>query len=218
MTRNPNGKAVLFDLDDTLLCTLPHKWRQHKETAKRFYGIELTTEKIREHWGKPSRELVQIYYEDAEDGQLMLEKYRSLDPHFPKTIFPDTIPLLNYLRLANTTLGIVSNAQKSSVHRDLQRLSLDRQYFDFVHTFEDTGVYKPDPTAFSKALGYLAHRDIHEIVYVGDSLLDYSAASGTGISFIAVTTGATSREEFLNAGVARVIDALGELPQHLTQP
>jgi phosphoglycolate phosphatase-like HAD superfamily hydrolase len=37
-------RAVLFDLDDTLLKTSTIKWAHHKAVAKRFYNIDLTDE------------------------------------------------------------------------------------------------------------------------------------------------------------------------------
>lgn len=44
-------KAVIFDLDDTLLKTAVIKWKHHKAVADKFYGIELTDKTLGEHCG-----------------------------------------------------------------------------------------------------------------------------------------------------------------------
>ena len=42
-------RAVLFDLDDTLLKTARIKWAHHKAVAAQ-YGIELTDETLAQYW------------------------------------------------------------------------------------------------------------------------------------------------------------------------
>jgi len=207
----PIKKAIIFDLDDTLVDTFQCKWDQHKETARRFYGIDLDESTLKLHWGKPSRELVEEFYISDDTVDEKLQKFRSLDNHFLKTLKAETLPTLGSLATSGIILGIVSNARKESAHNDLQRLKLPTDYFDFIHTYEDTGTYKPDPAAFTLATSHLRTRDIEDITYVGDSLADFEAARGAGLKFIGVTTGITTESEFTSAGAINVIRSLHEL-------
>ncbi len=73
--------------------------------------------------------------------------------------------------------------------------------FDLVVGGEDTEVRKPDPAVFT---AFLARYKLQDLVYVGDALVDWEAARDAGLGlFLAVTTGFTSEEEFLTAGVPK---------------
>ena len=56
-----------------------------------------------------------------------------------------------------------------------------------------------------------------EILYIGDSLIDFHAAQGAYLQFIAVLTGSTDREQFQAAGVStqNILHSIIELPRRL---
>ncbi len=96
----PKCKAIIFDLDDTLLKTAVIKWRHHKAVAHQFYGIELTDEKLGEHWGKPFDTMIGILYDNADTVDNMRSANRSIEAEYPKEIQEDT----------NETLSMLSEA------------------------------------------------------------------------------------------------------------
>lgn len=204
-------KAIIFDFDDTLVESWPHKWAQHQAVAQRFYNIDLDESTLRKHWGKPSKELVQHFYENRQSTEQMLKNFHSLDKAYPKTLISTTTKTLGQLSSSGYVLGIVSNARKESLQHDIDSLRLRRTCFDFIHAYEDTHAYKPDPRAFNRAKIELRTRDIEHVIYVGDSLIDLEASRSAGIPFIGVTSGLTSKQEFLQAGAVRVIQKLDEL-------
>lgn len=54
---------------------------------------------------------------------------------------------------------------------------------------------KPDPEGLNRMIeGWKLHKD--EVLYVGDSMVDAMTAKNAGVDFAAVTTGATSFEDF----------------------
>ena len=58
----------------------------------------------------------------------------------------------------------------------------------------------------------------HKVVYVGDALVDWEAARDADLGlFLAVTTGFTSAEEFLEAGVPQnqILQSAASVPQAL---
>jgi HAD superfamily hydrolase (TIGR01549 family) len=208
--------AVIFDLDDTLLKTYPIKWDQHKEAARRFYGINLNDETLRLHWGKPTSEMVRHLYEDAEDAETMVEKFRSLDAHYLKSIHDDVLESLKRIHKIGLSINVATNSSQDSATHDLERLGIPLSYFDSIFGIEKNKVYKPDPKALRPLLKALAAKGITtKIVYVGDSLIDYEASTGIGIEFIGVATGVTTEKDFREAGVTRIISKLTDLPSLL---
>lgn len=70
--------------------------------------------------------------------------------HFARSpFFPDSLYGLRVLRRMGLRTGVISNTD-----RDLIEITLSgaRDLFDYVVTAEDTGYYKPDPRAFTRAL------------------------------------------------------------------
>jgi HAD superfamily hydrolase (TIGR01549 family) len=209
-------RAVIFDLDDTLLKTYSIKWEQHKATAKRFYNKTLSDEMIRLHWGKLTRDLVSAYYGTDDTTQNMVANYRSLDNEYLKELHDDSIRVLNYLSRPKVFTGLVTNATRETVLADLARLGVALDLFNLIQTFDDTQAYKPDPKVFEIMLHTLARNGIRDhILYVGDDITDYHAASIATIHFIGVTTGVRTREDFEREGVKMVISTLSELPKLL---
>ena len=86
-------------------------------------------------------------------------------------------------------------------------------------TWNDVEHYKPDPRVFDGILHRLDNEGIRrdEIVYVGDNLVDLSAAQGAGLHFLAVTTGVTGKRAFLRKGLGsqNVLRSFTDLPEKL---
>lgn len=206
-------EAVIFDLDDTLLRTYPAKWDQHKETAKRFYGINLGDDVLRLHWGKPTNVMVRHLYQDAETVEAMVKNFRSLDPYYLKGIHDDVLNSIEQIHALGLSVHVATNSSEESAVNDLKRLGVPLSYFDSIFGIEKNKVYKPNPEALQPLLGTLAAKGVTDgVVYVGDSLIDYYASTGAGIDFIGVTTGITTKKDFKGVGATSIISKLTELP------
>lgn len=194
--------AVLFDLDDTILKSGEIKWRHHKHVAKKFYGIDLTDEVLREHWGKPFNELIGYLYQNSDTVENMIAANRESESNFPKEIQIDTKVLLGRLVAVRVVLGIVTAINSDYAINDLAINNLDVNQFLFVQGADETPYHKPDPRVFDPALNKLEAAGIarDRIVYVGDAISDFKAARGAKLDFIGVTTGFVSLDEFQTAG------------------
>ena len=84
------------------------------------------------------------YRWNFKDGEAFEKAMQSWQP------FPDTIPALQRVKKAGLRLMIISNTDNHIMQRTLQQLA--PLEFDAVVTAEDLGVYKPDPTAFTRSL------------------------------------------------------------------
>ena len=193
-------KAVFFDHDDTLVGTIGTKSAHHKYVAKTYYGIELTDNKIREHWGKPLQELVCLLYETDDVNQAMANN-TACHTDFPKDLFAATIPMLIQLKNMGKVLGIITATSRLSFEHDLTLHKIPKDILDYTQTAEDTKYHKPDPRVFEPAVLWLEKNNIkpNEVLYVGDGLHDMKAAVGAGFNFIGVETGLVTKKQFKDA-------------------
>lgn len=204
--------AAIFDLDDTLLNSVEMKWAHHKACAMRHYGVEVTDEDLREHWGKPLDVMIGELYRHADTVENMLANNRAMELEFPKSVIDGALETITQLSAAGLPLGIVTSGMHSWVMGDFQRLSFPHEAFLFVHGMEECTHHKPDGRVFNSArevLSAAGHGD--RIVYVGDALIDHAAAVDAGFDFIGVTTGLVTAEEFTAIGarsVSRVADVV----------
>ncbi|WP_062370599.1 TIGR02253 family HAD-type hydrolase [Thermococcus guaymasensis] len=167
-------KAVLFDIDHTLLTEMPliqlflpqvyeklsKKFGINKEEARdKFLGEILARRETYEwhDWNFFFRLFdLDLRYED------LLRRY----PH-KLHVYPDTVPTLEWLKEKGLKLGVVTSGPA------YQRLKLEltglEGYFDAVVTRDDVGAIKPEPKIFLRALEELGVSP-REAVMVGDSL------------------------------------------------
>jgi phosphoglycolate phosphatase-like HAD superfamily hydrolase len=206
-----NYKIILFDHDDTLVSSFLQKWRQHRYIAKEFYDIELTDDDLRHHWGKPMSQLFKALY--LTDNIDMAMSYTlATREMFPKKIFPHTIRVLNDLKTRGFTLGIVTATSSINLKHDLEKFKFPKKLFEYVQTEDDTLFHKPDPRVFEPVYQWIQQNKTapSQVLYVGDHVRDMSAALGADFHFIAVTTGSSSKTEFVRRGIV-TIDSLEEL-------
>jgi putative hydrolase of the HAD superfamily len=130
-------------------------------------------------------------------------------------------------------LGLVSNYDHPRHVRSVLRETGLERYFDSVVVSGEVGVEKPDPAILALALEGTGLRP-REAAYVGDSAVDYEAASAAGLMPVLVRRPGQASgdapahlrdrygdpEAYLAAararGDLRVVGALAELPGLLT--
>ncbi len=210
----PAYKAVIFDLDDTLVKTWVVKWQQHKFVAKKYFGVDLTDDALAEHWGKPFDAMVTELYKQNGTHEERRVHFSKHELDYPKQYQDDTLATLETLCRANLVMGIVTSMHKEGAFIDLNNLKMPTEYFAFIQGSDESEYHKPDPRVFDPAKKHLAEQDITDgIVYVGDALSDYQASRDAGLSFIGVTTGFVDEQTFRGAGAAHIISGLAELPK-----
>lgn len=200
-----NIRAVLFDHDDTLVGTIGPKWEQHKYVARTFYGLELTDDKLRLHWGKPLDKLVCALY-DTDDAERALANNYTCHERYPKVLFEATVPTLRHIHANGRLLGVITATSRFSFEHDLDLHGVPRGLLDYTQTAEDTPYHKPDPRVFEPAKLWLSQRKIKsgQVLYVGDGIHDMRAAVGAGFNFLGVETGLVTAEQFKDEGALSI--------------
>jgi putative hydrolase of the HAD superfamily len=141
----------------------------------------------------------------AEGDGLVDTVYREFTDLANYALFEDVPPVLDRLRAAGLTLGVVSNFEEW-LERLLERLGV-REYFDVRVISGVEGLEKPDPRIFQLALER-AGVGAAESVYVGDNPeFDVDPALALGMFPVLIDR----RDRYPEATVARIA-SLDELP------
>ena len=130
------------------------------------------------------------------------------------TVLYECVPrVVRTLNAAGLSLGIVSSKFRHRIERIVAREQLG-DCFRLIVGAEDTPYHKPHPAGLLQALSRLGCRP-DEVVYIGDHPVDAQAARGAGIAFVAVLTGMSEREHFLESEPLAIIADLAGLPELL---
>ncbi len=197
----------MFDLDDTLIQTLQTKTRAIQHTGKKYYGVDIPSEKIRSAWGAPFSKLMAMLFPADANVDEVIAHYTIERTNFPSPAYPHTLATLRRLSRRDE-LGIVTSHTRTFIYSDLSAARIPDSLFFHLQTSEDTEFHKPDPRVFAPAIEACAKRGIPvtNIRYVGDSLVDYKAAEGAGIEFIGIYGHTAPKEDFDRLGIRAIHD------------
>jgi phosphoglycolate phosphatase-like HAD superfamily hydrolase len=211
-------KAIIFDLDDTLIKTVAIKFKQHKAFAKHTYNLTLTDEILKLHWGKPFHQFMVDIYGHIDSVGEVEAKYFPWSHKFPPELEEKTVTTLAWLRKHSLPLSIVTSCSRDIITADLMPLSFPLDWFFKIQTSDDTSAHKPDPAVFWPTLSALVDIGVRDrIVYIGDAISDYHAAKGAGLDFIGITSGLVGRDEFKQVGAENVVEKLEDLIYHVLE-
>lgn len=178
-------KAVLFDLDNTLIDFLKMKKMACEQAAfamvsagLRIEEKELAESLLKTYFkiGIESDKAFQRYLEENKEHFSPEDKDRILAAAInaylkTKEVFldpyPQVVPTLIRLIKKGMLLGIVTDAPRLKAFQRLNAMSLEH-FFDVIICKEDTGVLKPDMLPFERAITALGI-DASEILFVGDN-------------------------------------------------
>jgi len=200
-------RAYFFDLDDTLINTIATKTEAIQYVVKKYYDTDISSERIRSVWGKPFRDLMAELAPKGANLDELIAHYKTERENFPSYAYLNTIETLTELS-KNAVLGIVTSHTRVFIHSDLEAAHIPEDLFALILTAEDTKFHKPDPRVFDKVLALCESRGIEkdDILYVGDSLIDYQAAHDAGIPFIGIHSHTAPKETFYHLGIQTIGD------------
>ena len=210
-------KAILWDFDGTMLDSTIESMNNMLWVAEQLRFKIPSIELMQKYWGITWLKFIdKIAYDcDWEEGstKLFVEKCKE-NNHLWRThkLFEETKETLEILVSQGIKIGIVSTRIRESAGKDLfsimdyfKILDIDSNMFFIIQGQEDCPFKKPDPEVFDSAMELLAKKGINpeEVIYVGDTLHDFRAATNyiPSIFFVAIDSGACDRRTFLQKGV-----------------
>jgi pyrophosphatase PpaX len=200
-------KALLFDLDGTLLNSVPVIMASFRETCERM-GVAFDEEFVRSHIGIPLEPQGHLFAGDR--GEEFVEAYRSIYPKYhglDTKLFAGAAEALETLSAKGLRMALVTSKSMKSVGRIIKDAGIER-HFDAVITADHVARHKPDPEPLLKAMAELGV-DAREAVFVGDARFDMEASTRAGVSMIGVSWGAGLPEEL--AGCELIVNTWEEL-------
>lgn len=207
-------KAVLFDMDGTLLDTLEDLCDSTNHALAQMGYPLRDIEEIRRFIGNGAeKQIRRAVPEGTSEGKIMetLAAFRAYyqDHCQIKTkVYDGLLDVLSELKEKGVKMAVVSNKPDAAVKK------LSREYFgdrlDYAIGPSDGVRCKPYPDMAEEALKALGVEK-KDAVFVGDSEVDVQTGLNAGLDVIAVSWGFRSREVVIEAGAKMIADDASEL-------
>ena len=202
-------KAVLFDLDGTIIDSNNAIFETYTQVAKRLGVAPPDIEVLRGLLGQPSNLNLPILFGDNKDArpiynEVVIKTHENLPtlPHVKETLEKIELPM-----------GIVTSKRKANAIEVLGELY---EKFDVLITPEQTVKQKPDPEPIHLACKKLSVKP-EECVYIGDTVRDYKTAMNSGTEFIALIDKGSTAEQFNELGAKNQGTAIDMIPDMITK-
>lgn len=208
------GRVALFDLDGTLVDSLPGITAATNATL----GTAMTTDEVRPYVGPPlPQTFAALTGATGADVDALVADYRSRYAQIMAdgTAVFDGIPeLLGELRSAGYVLAVATSKARPLAQSLIESLGLARWFAAVEGPIPGTPSAHDDKRAtIGAALGALGQPRVATVTMIGDRHHDVVGAHAHGVRAIGVTWGFGTREELRDADAT--VDAPAELARLL---
>lgn len=207
-------KAVIFDFDYTLgdstngiVLSINHALeklgleKRDADVIQRTIGLSLK-DTLFELTGIEDEEAAQKftqYFKEKADT-VMVDNTR---------LYDGVLTALGKIGKSECLLGIVTTKYHYRIEQILEKNNA-MNIIDVIVGGDDVKNEKPDPEGLLAAIEKL-NVSKNQVLYVGDSIVDAKTAQSAGVDFVAVLTGTTEREAFLDYAHLAIIESVREL-------
>lgn len=214
-------KAVIFDLDGTLLNTLDDLADSTNYALSRFGYPTRTIEEVRQFVGNGVAKLIERAIPEGKNNPNFEKCLAIFKENYAQNMYNKTAPyngiieMLSNLKSRGIKIAVVSNKF------DLAVKELCKKYFEGFIDFaagenEAQGIKKkPAPDTVISVLNEFNFAP-EDAVYVGDSDVDIMTAKNSKMPCISVTWGFRDEKFLLENGATILINAPSEIYNHLT--
>lgn len=214
-------KAVIFDLDGTLLNTLDDLADSTNYALSRFGYPTRTIEEVRQFVGNGVAKLIERAIPEGKNNPNFEKCLAIFKENYAQNMYNKTAPyngiieMLSNLKSKGIKIAVVSNKF------DLAVKELCKKYFEGFIDFaagenEAQGIKKkPAPDTVISVLNEFNFAS-EDAVYVGDSDVDIMTAKNSKMPCISVTWGFRDEKFLFENGATILINAPSEIYNHLT--
>lgn len=225
MAGTPPLEAVIFDVDGTLLDTLPLFFQVVEETWEKL-GLPVPDRQIireiliqgQPFWDFWPQLVPPRYAADAALKNRAQELEREIwNVSFKRLarLVPGAAEALRQLKAKGLKLAIVTSRAGGENHLPFAWAGVPmEQYFAAVITPEQVKRFKPAPDPILACLERLGTEPSRG-AYVGDSAADIRAGRAAGVVTIGVLTGVGTKELLAAAGADKIIGSVADLPREV---
>ena len=184
-----NPRAIVFDLDGTLVHSAPDLQFASNEALKAFGRDQLDLPTIVSFIGNGVEVLVRRILKETGGSDQELE--RDILKVFMKVYaanmttltrpYPGVVTALEQFRAIGFRLGVCTNKPTGPAREICEKLDL-AQYFEIISGAEPDQAKKPDPYPLKACINAL-NCSPNEALYVGDSAIDFHTARNASVAF-----------------------------------
>ncbi|GAB6151883.1 HAD hydrolase-like protein [Desulfosporosinus burensis] len=171
-------KGFIFDLDGTLINSLPVVYASFSSTLVKFLGREYSSRELTSLFGPSEEGVFKRLFPDSweESLQFYLEEYDRIHAQYAEP-FPGVREALSILQEREIRLAIVSGKGPGSMKISLKHSGL-QPFFEVILTGSEHGASKPERIQEVLKLWNYSPEDV---AYVGDIAYDVKAAKEVGV-------------------------------------
>lgn len=206
--------ACVFDLDGTLLNTLPDLVKLTNISLEHFGLPTHSAEAIVSFVGNGAATLISQAVPSGYPSEKTAEVLQFWKDSYPEyghamtTPFPGIPEVLQQMRNAGVKLAVLSNKFDKATREVIE--AHFPGVFHEVHGESAEYPRKPDPTGLLKTLSNLGVRP-ERAVYVGDSLMDMQVAVRAGVRSVGVLWGYQSEAQLVSGGAEYLLSHSSQL-------
>lgn len=211
-------RVIIFDVDGTLLNTI-ETITYHVNKAIEKYGVEAVDSSFTTGiLGYSSRYLIEkvleyrgFEYTEESLNQILDTYHKSYqsDVAYLTKAYDGITDLLEGLKSDGYLLASISNKPEHTLSVLYKEIDFNK-YFDFSLGQMDSIPKKPSPNMVYELMKALDLKK-EELVFVGDTEVDYETAKNADIDFIAVTWGFRTKESLVSLNPKYMVDSVKEL-------
>lgn len=208
-------KAVIFDIDGTLVDSVDLHAQAWKEAFKQF-GKDVPYQQVRHQIGKGADQLMPVFFsrEKLEEFGKEMEEYRGKiykRDYLPRVrAFPGVRDLFMKIKEDGKRLALASSAKEEEL-KVYKKIAQIEDLVEEETSADDADRSKPHPDIFKAALERLSDVSVEEAVVIGDTPYDAEAAGKLRLRTIGVRCGGFPEEELLAAGAISIYDDPADL-------
>jgi HAD superfamily hydrolase (TIGR01509 family) len=201
-------KAVIFDIDGTLVDSVDLHAQAWKEAFKHF-GKDIPYEDVRHQIGKGGDQLMPVFFSKEELDKFgeEMEKYRG--QLFKRVFLPKVRPFPKvrelFQRIISDGLRIaLASSAKEEELKEYKKIAHIEDLVEEETSADDADKSKPHPDIFEAALERLGDIEPLEAIVVGDTPYDAQAAGKIPLRAIGVLCGGFPEAELKAAGCIEI--------------
>lgn len=197
-------KAVIFDIDGTLVNSVDLHAQAWKETFKQ-YGKDVPYQQVRHQIGKGGDQLLPVFFshDELDEFGKEMEEYRSKifkRDYMPRVrVFPQVRELFLKLKAEGKHIALASSAKEDEL-KIYKKIAQIEDLVEEEASADDAEKSKPHPDIFQAALEQLGDLAAAEVIVVGDTPYDAEAARKISLRTIGVLCGGFPEAELDAAG------------------
>jgi len=209
-----NIKAVLLDMDGTIVDAFPPIIRALNQTFVEYGLPQMTAQEVKRHTGRGDCSMISLFGDKREEAGIRFLEIHDEDYLQHITPLPGAETLFQWLREIDMPCAIVTSKSQLRAEAQLEKLGWSGYVGAVIGKIKDRPE-KPDPTPVLLACEALG---IHatQTVMIGDGIADMKAGSRAGSTPIGLCDG-FSAEELTEAGAAHCFDSLVQVHGWLQQ-